>query len=156
MTEKTNAAAYTKRESVRLLCKSILNRLENDGSIAFPPRLRQVIQDEMFDLVGPYIWTDEDLREKTVQKMGARPEMLQNSEFSDSEQFRAARAVVKSSFGDDELNGFYFQKPVKTVAESLVGYMMRSSKIEEVFEEDANLEKHIVDVIKRFDLKQLH
>src|SRR4051812_47488865 len=101
----------THRETLRLLCKSIINRLENNKSISFPPRLRQVVQDEIYGLIGPFILTDEDLRERTLARVGAKAEMLQNSEFTESEQYRAAKAVVRNTFGHDELNGFYFQKP---------------------------------------------
>jgi hypothetical protein len=62
----------TQKETVRLLCKSILTRLENNKAISFPPRLRQVVQDEVFGLVKPFILTEEDLRERTLAKMGAK------------------------------------------------------------------------------------
>jgi hypothetical protein len=128
-----------------------MTRLENQKSIAFPPRLRQIVQDEVFNLVGPYILTDEDLRDRTISRMGAKAEILQDSKFSESEQYKAAKAVVKSTFGDDELNGFYFQKPLKSVAGVIVEYLMRSSHIDDVYETDEDLEKQIVDVVKKFD-----
>lgn len=150
------AAQSTQRETVRLLCKSIVTRLENRKSISFPPRLRQIVSDEIFTLVGPYILTDEDLREKTLAKIGARAEMLENSQFTDSDQYKAAKAVVRSSFGDDELNGFYFQKPLKNVANSMVQYFMRSSHIDDVYETDEDLEQEIVNLVKHFNPAELH
>lgn len=146
----------TGRDTVKLLCKSIITRLENDKSISFSPRLRQIVQDEVFGLVGPYILTDQDLREKALAKVGAKAEMLESSAFTDSDQYRAAKAVVRQSFGDDELNGFYFQKSVKHVATVISEYLMRSSHIDDVYETDEDLERHIVDVIKRFDAANLH
>src|SRR5262249_46484305 len=119
----------TERETVKLLCKSIITRLENRKAISFPPRLRQIVQEEVFGLVGPYILTDEDIRTRAIQKMGVRQEALQESGFSESDQFRTAKALVKSTLGDDELNGFYFQKPLRTVATSIAEYLMRSSHI---------------------------
>src|SRR2546421_475894 len=101
---------FTRRDTVRQLCKSILNRLENQKSISFPPRLRQIIQDELYGMIGPYILTEEDLKEKTLTRVGSKSEELENSEFAESDQYKAAKAVIKKSFGDDELNGFYFQK----------------------------------------------
>lgn len=146
----------TKRDTVRLLCKSIINRLENRKSIAFPARLRQVIQDEVCTLIGPYILTDEDLRDRTLAKIGARAEVLKDSQFTDSDQFKAARAVIRNSFGDDELNGFYFQKPVKTVAGTITEYFMRSSHIDDVYETDEDLERQIVEVVQKFNPADLH
>jgi hypothetical protein len=146
----------TQKETVRLLCKSIINRLENDKVIEFPPRLRQIIQDEIHGLVGPYILTEEDVRERALAKMGAKAEALANSQFTETDQYRTAKALVKSSIGDDELNGFYFQRPLKEVANTIAKYMMRSSHIDEVYETDEDLEKHIVEVIKKFDPNNLH
>ncbi len=146
----------TERESVRLLCKSIISRLENQKVISFAARLRQVIADEVFHLIGPVVLTDQDLRERALARIGASVEALKDSQFSESDQFKAARAIVRASFGDDELNGFYFQKPVKYVANSIASYFMRSSHIDDVYEADDEVEQKIVEVIKKFDPKQVH
>ena len=146
----------TQKETVRLLCKSIITRLENKKSISFPPRLRQVVQDEVFQLIGPFILTDEDLRDRTLAKMGAKAEVLQNSQFTESEQYRTAKSLVRSTFGDDELNGFYFQKPLKSVAEFITQFLMRSSHIDDVYETDEELERQIREVIQKFNPADLH
>lgn len=150
------AVQSTKKETVRLLCKSIVTRLENRKSISFPPRLRQIISDELFALIGPYVLTDEDLRDKTLAKIGARAEMLENSQFTDSDQYKTAKSIVRASFGDDELNGFYFQKPLKFVANTITQYFMRSSHIDDVYEMDEELEKQIVEIVKIFNPADLH
>ncbi len=146
----------TQRETLRLLCKSIITRLENHKAISFPPRLRQIVQDEVFGLIVPFVLTDEDLRERTLAKMGAKAEMLQDTAFTESDQYRAAKAVVRNSFGTDELNGFYFQKPPKIVANTIVEYLMRSSHIDDVYETDEDLEHQIVEVVKKFNPADLH
>ena len=146
----------TQKDTVRLLCKSIITRLENQKAITFPARLRQIVQDEVFSLVGPYILTDEDLRERTLAKMGAKAEALQGNQFAETDQYRAAKAVVRGTFGDDELNGFYFQKPLKTVANTIAQYLMRSSHIDDVYETDEDLEKQIVEVVQKFNPAELH
>ncbi len=146
----------TQRETARLLCKSIITRLENRKSIAFPPRLRQVIQDEVFGLVGPYIMTEEDLREKALAKIGAKADVLKDTQFTESEQFRTAKAMVRATFGDDELNGFFFLKPLKFVARTIAEYFMRSSHIDDVFETDDDLERQIVEVVQKFNPADLH
>jgi hypothetical protein len=146
----------THKETLRLLCKSIITRLENQKSISFPSRLRQIVQDEVYGLIGSFVFTDEDLREKTLAKIGAKAEMLQDSAFTDSEQYRAAKAVVRNSFGNDELNGFYFQKSPKFVANTIVQYLMRSSHIDDVYETDEDLEHQIVDIVQKFNPAELH
>ncbi len=146
----------TQRETVRLLCKSIINRLENHKAIAFAPRLRQVIQDEIFTLVGPLILTDEDVKERAQSKINSQAEVLSETETSDAERYRAAKTVVRNSFGDDFLNGFYFQRPLKAVANTLTEYFMRSSHIDDVYETDDDLEKQIVEVVRKFNPSELH
>jgi hypothetical protein len=146
----------TTRESVRLLCKSIITRLENRKSISFPPRLRQIVADEVFNLVGPYIVAEGDIRERALARMGARAELLQDTQFTESDQFRAAKAVVRASLGDDELNGFFFQKPLKSVANSIAAYLMRSSHIDDVYESDEELEKQIVETVQGFRVEDAH
>lgn len=154
--QSANQGIRTRTETVRLLCKSIITRLENQKAITFPVRLRQIVQEEVFGLISPFIFTEEDLRQKALAKMGAQVEALEGSKFTESDQYQAARAVVRRSFGDDELNGLYFQKPVKVIAGTVVSYLMRSSHIEDVYESDEDLERQIVDVIKRFDESALH
>jgi hypothetical protein len=146
----------TQRDTVRLLCKSIVTRLENQKSIAFPPRLRQIVQDEVFSLVGPYIMTDQDIKEKALARMGAKAESLGETGLAESDQFKAAKAVVRGTLGEDELNGFYFQKSLKEIAGVIVQYLMRSSHIDDVYETDEDLEKQIVDVVKKFNPADLH
>jgi len=146
----------TQRETLRLLCKSIITRLENHKAISFPPRLRQIVQDEVFGLIGPFVLTDEDLRERTLAKIGAKAEILQDSAFTESDQYRSAKAIVRSSFGTDELNGFYFQRPPKFVANEIVQYLMRSSHIDDVYETDEDLEQQIVELVKKFNPAELH
>lgn len=146
----------TQKETLRLLCKSIITRLENHKSISLPSRLRQIVQDEVYGLIGPFVLTDEDLRERALAKVGAKADMLQDSAFTDSEQYRAAKAVVRNTFGSDELNGFYFQKPPKHVANTIVQYLMRSSHIDDVYETDEDLEHKIVEIVQKFNPSELH
>ena len=145
----------TQRETLRQLCQNILTRLENNKAIIFAPRLRQVVADEVFGLVGPHVLTEQDLRERTLTRIGMKAELVDPS-VSESDQFRAAKSVIRQTFGDDELHGFFFQKPLKQVANVIVQYLMRSSHIDEVYESDEDLEHQIVDAVKRFDPTQLH
>lgn len=146
----------SKKENVRLLCKSIVTRLENQKSISFSPRLRQIVQDEVYSLVSPYIKTEEDIREKALEKMGANKEKIEDQGFTESEAFKAAKGMVRQNYGDDELNGFYFIRPLRSVAGMISGFMMRSGSIDEVYETDEDLEKMIVDMVKEFNPANAH
>ena len=146
----------TKRETVKNLFKSIVTRLSKDGAIEFPARLRQVVQDELYDLLGNHILTDQDLHERTLTKIGSSAEALLDAQLAESPQYRTARSIVRKGFGDDELNGFYFQKSLKVLAEQMSGYFMRSSHIDDVFETDEELGRQIVEEIKRFNPDHAH
>ncbi len=146
----------TQRDTVKLLCKSIVNRLENAKAITFSPRLRQIIQDELYSLLGPGILTEQDLRERALSRMGARAEALADSQFAESDQFKAAKAIVKSTFGDDELNGFFFQTSMRELATRVASYLMRSTHIDDVYETDDEIEKRVIDTIKGFNPENLH
>jgi hypothetical protein len=146
----------TRKENVLVLCKSIVTRLENSKSIAFPPRLRNVVAEEVHGLISPYIMTDEDIREKAIAKLGANADKVAEANFTESEGFKAARKMVREGLGDDELNGFYFLKPLKTVSGMIVSYLMRSASIDEVYETDEDLVKMIVEIVKGFNPANAH
>lgn len=138
------------------LCKLLVSRLESQKSIAFPTRLRQIVQDEMYGLIGPYILTDEDLREKAIVKIGGSVEQLQESGATDSAAYKTAHSIVREQFAQDPLNGFYLQKPLRQIAQLLAGYFMRSASIDEVYETDEDLEKMIIDYVRNFHPGNVH
>ena len=146
----------TNRDTVRLLCKSIVTRLENRKSISFPPRLRQIVQDELFGLVGPSIVSEQEVRERALAKMGAKADALQDTQIAESDQYKTAKSLVKAQLGDDELNGFYFQKPLRNDAKTISEYFMRSSHIDDVYETDDELEKQIIEIVQKFNPEELH
>lgn len=146
----------TNRETVRNLCKSLITRLENRKAISLSPRLRDIVRDEVFQLVGPFILTEEDLRLQTLQKIGASQEAIEDANLAESAPYRTARSLVRKSFGDDELNGLYFQRSLKIIADMIGDYLMRSSHIEEVYETDDDLQHMMVDIIRQFNPSQLN
>lgn len=146
----------TNRQTVLNLCKSILNRLENRKMIEFSPRLRSNIHDEMNSLIGPHVLTEEDIKEKAMNMMGASVDSLQDSQFTESEQFRTAKRMIRKDLGENELNGLYFVRTIKELSEALLGYFMNSQHIDEVYESDDEIQKEIVGVVKRFNPDNLH
>lgn len=146
----------TTRDTVKLLCKSIVNRLENGNAIELEAENRSQVESELVKIVGPHILTEQDLRERTLESLGARADDLVDSSFTETEQFRTARRVVRSQFGDDELNGLYFQRNIKTIAELAVKFFMDSPHIDEVFHSDDDLVKAIVQIVRKFRPAELH
>lgn len=146
----------TTRETVKHLCKSILNRLENQKAILFEATARQNLEEELLDRVGPSILTEQDLRERTLEMLGMSRDTLLDSDIGENEQYRTAKRMVRKSFGDDELRGLYYQESLKKISEKITGFLMDSDLVEDVFESDDELEKRIIETIRRFNPENLH
>ncbi len=110
----------------------------------------------MHGLIGPYILTDEDLRERAIQKIGGNIEQLQESGATESASFKTAQSMIREQLAQDPLNGFYLQKPLRQIAQLLAGYFMRSASIDEVYETDEDLEKMIIEYIRGFHPGHMH
>lgn len=146
----------TTRDTLKLLCKSIVTKLENHKAITFAPRLRQIVADEVYHLIGPYVMTDQEIREKAMAKMGSSKDALDESSFTETEAFKAAKRMIHEQVGQHQLAGFYFQKPVREVVLMVVSYLMRSASIDEVYETDEDLEKMILEWVKQFKPENVH
>jgi hypothetical protein len=147
-----NEMKTTNTESVKNLAKSILTRLENQKSILINPVVRDQLRNEIYALLQPAIVTEQDLHEQTLARIGATADQLQDTQITESAQYRAAKSIVRKTMGDDQLNGFYFQKNLKQIAIDVRKYLMSADHVEEVFETDDDLEQMVVDVIKRFSI----
>lgn len=148
--------AATTRDTVKALCKTLVTRLENQKIILFAPRLRNQIQDEVYKMLAPSILTDQDLRERTVSKLQASAEQLSDTGFTESEQYKTARGMVKHSFGDLEINGLYYQRTLKDLAGLITHYVMQSHLVDDVFESDEAIERAVVEMMRKFDPANLH
>lgn len=149
----------TTRDTVMSLSKSILTKLENRAAIEMPAEARQKVADEVFGLIGSRILTDQDLRERTLDKLGAAGDRMDDSqlrEVTESERYRVAKKMVRESFGDNELRGLYFQTNLKEIAGQISKYLMKSPNIDEVYASDDELEKTIVEIIQKFNPADLH
>jgi hypothetical protein len=149
-------AQPTRKDTVRLLCKHLISRLEHQGAIEFSPRVRQGVQDELWGKLASVVLTDEDFREKALAKIGGQTEAIQESALTETEAFRTARTMIKRELGQEELNGFYFQMPIRSVATEVRKYLMSSNLVEDVFESDEDLERKVVEMIQRFKPEDMH
>jgi len=147
---------FTKREHVKILSKNVISRLEQDQSIELNTRMRTNVYQDLFSKIETYILTDEDVRKRVIDKLGQKVEELQESEFTESDQYKAAKSMVMHQVGEHSVHGLYYQIPVKTLAQMIVQFVMNHSYVEEVFLSDEDLEKVIVEFIKKFQPDQLH
>ena len=141
----------TTRETVKLLCKNLLTRLRNNNAIDYNAEVRLALEDQLVERIGAAILTEEDLRSRALDMIGLSSEHVSDEEIGESEKFKTAKGIIRKDLGDDVLNGFYFQKTLKQIAEDVVLFLMENSQIDEVYEADDELERRIVDIVRRFD-----
>ena len=147
---------FTKKEHVRVLAKNVVSRLEQDQSIVLNMRMRQHVYQDLFLKLEPLILTDEDIREKVIAQMGQKAEALNDSGLAESDQFKAAKAVILGKYGENAVMGLYYQQSVKAVAKRIGEFLMNHHQVEDVFPSDEELEKSLVDFLKRFNPSELH
>jgi hypothetical protein len=147
---------FTKREHVKVLAKNVVTRLEQDEAIVLNPRMRQNIYQDLYLKLEPLILTDEEIREKVIGELGSKAESLSESNSAESDQFKAAKAVLMTKLGENAVMGLYYQRPVKNVAQIVGDFLMNHHLVEDVFPSDEELEKTIVDYFKKFNPEQLH
>jgi hypothetical protein len=125
---------YTKKEHVKALAKNVVSRLEQDEAIVLNPRTRQLVYQDLF----------------------LKLEDLDESGYTENEQYKAAKSVLMNKFAENAVAGLYYQRPVKSVAQEIGLFLMSHKQVEDVFPSDDELEKSIVEFLKRFNPSQLH
>ena len=146
----------TKKEHVKVLAKNVVTRLEQDEAIVLNPRNRQIVYQDLFLKLEPMILTDEEIRDKIISQLGLKAEELGETGYTENDQYRAAKSVMMNKLGENAVSGLYYQRPVKMVAQEIGAFLMNHSQVEDVFSSDDELEKAIVDYLKKFNPEQLH
>jgi len=147
---------FTKKEHVKILAKNVVSRLEQDQAIVLNPRDRQVIYEDLFTALSPQILTDDEVRVQILAQLGLKADTLVESGANESDQYKAARNVIMSKVGENAVMGLYYQKSIKSIALEIAQFLMNHKAVEDVFPSDEELEKTIVDFLKRFNPEQLH
>lgn len=143
-------------ESVKLLCQSILRRLESQRMIAVNKEERNQLLDDLSQQIKPQVLTQEDMEANVLSQIGTKTEELNDLHLTGGEAYRTVRQQWLSRHGEYEVDGLYFQKPIKYVAEWIIKFLFKHSAIEEVFSDDDKLLKTIVATIGTFRRSKLH
>jgi hypothetical protein len=147
---------FTKKEHVKVLAKNVVSRLEQDQNILLNPRTRQNVYQDLYLKIAPFVLTDEEIRERTLKEIGLKAEELSDTAYTESDQYRAARNILMGKLGENAVMGLYYQQPVRNVAQMIGHFLMGHLHVEDVFSSDEELEKTIVDFLKKFNPAQLH
>jgi hypothetical protein len=98
----------------------------------------------------------EDMEKNVLGSIGEKNEMLDELRLSGGEAYRTLKQSWLSRYGENEVDGLYFQEPVKYTADRVIKYLMKSKYVDEVFAEDLVLERTIVATIAGFLRSKLH
>lgn len=146
----------TNFETIKLLAQSVVRRLESQKMIAIIREQRNDLNDEMANFLAPYILTQEDMEKSVMESIGEKNEELDDLRLSGGEAYRTLKQSWLSKYGENEVDGLYFQEPVKYTADRLIKFLMKSKFVDEVFAEDLVLERTIVNSIGTFRRAKLH
>lgn len=146
----------TNLETIKLLAQSVIRRLESQKMIAILREQRNELCDDLAAFLAPHIFTQEDMEKNVMDQIGEKNEMLDELRLSGGEAYRTLKQTWLSKYGENEVDGLYFQEPVKYTADRVINYLMKSKFIDEVFAEDLLLERTIVATIAGFRRAKLH
>ncbi|MGE3260353.1 MAG: DUF507 family protein [Bacteriovoracia bacterium] len=146
----------TNFETIKLLAQSVVRRLESQKMIAISREQRAELCEDLARFLAPHVLTQEDMEKNVLGSIGEKNEMLDELRLSGGEAYRTLKQSWLSRYGENEVDGLYFQEPVKYTADRLIQYFMKSKFVEEVFAEDLVLERTIVGTIAGFRRAKLH
>ena len=146
----------TSFETIKLLAQSVVRRLESQKMIAIVREQRSEMAEDMAGFLAPHILTQDDMEKNVLDSIGEKNEKLDELRLSGGEAYRTLKQSWLSKYGENEVDGLYFQEPVKYTADRLIKYLFKSDFVEEVFADDLVLERTIVATIAGFRRAKLH
>lgn len=146
----------TNIETVKLLAQSVVRKLEAQKMIAIIREQRAELSDDLASFLAPHILTQEDMEKSVMDSIGEKNEMLDELRLSGGEAYRTLKQSWLSRYGENEVDGLYFQEPVKYTADRVIKFLLKSDFVDEVFADDLTLERAIVATIAGFRRAKLH
>ncbi len=146
----------TNYETIKLLAQSVTKRLESQRMIAIHREKRAELADDLAKSIAPYVLTQEDLEKNVMESIGEKNEELDDLRLSGGEAYRTLRQSWLSKYGENEVDGLYFQEPIRYTAGRIISFLMKCDFVDEVFSEDLILERTIVATIGSFRRAKLH
>lgn len=144
-------SATTNHNSLKLLTKSILNKLENQKFIVFNPKDRTELQDELFRRLSRSVLTEEDITNTVRQQVSAASEAISDSNITETDAFQSQKRAMKGRLSENEVRGFYLQNTLRAVCADVCKFLFDSRYVEDVFESDEVIQKLVMDTFQNFD-----
>ena len=153
---KTAGSKGTNIETIKLLAQSVVRRLESQKMVAIIREQRNELCEDLARFLAPHILTQEDMENNVMESIGEKNEKLDELRLSGGEAYRTLKQSWLSRYGENEVDGLYFQEPVKYTADRVIAFLMKSDYVDEVFGDDQTLERTIVGTIAGFRRAKLH
>lgn len=145
----------TTHNSLKILSKSILSRLENRKYIIFNPSKRGDLQTELYQMLSRNIVTDEDIVNEVRTQVTTHSEQLNDHNITETAAFQSRKRQVREQLGDNELHGFYFRGTLRDACIKVGKFLFDTSLVEDVFESDEAIHKLVMETIQNFDEKKV-
>jgi len=146
----------TSLETIKLLAQSVIRRLESQKMVAIIREKRVELAEDLATALSAHILTQDDMEKTVMDSIGEKNEMLDDLRLSGGEAYRTLKQNWLSKYGENEVDGLYFQEPIKYTADRVIAFLMKSKYVDEVFGEDEILERTIVATIAGFRRSKLH
>lgn len=141
----------TSQQSLKVLAKAIISKLENRKIIEFNPMKRNDLVEVYFKHLQRDVLTEEDLSEQTRKDVIARLGEVSDANLTESDAYRSQKKALKSKYEDNAVSGFYLKSPLRTVVQGSLKFLFDQPLIEDVFESDEVIQKLVMDAITTFD-----
>lgn len=146
----------TNFETIRLLSQSVIRKLESSKMIAIDREKRNELTEDLAKKMSSVVMTQEDMENNVLGSIGEKNEELDDLRLSGGEAYRTLRQSWLSKYGENEVDGLYFQEPIKYTAGRVIDFLMKAEFVDEVFADDLSLERTIVHTIGNFRRAKLH
>jgi hypothetical protein len=144
-------APKTNHHSLKLLAKSILNRLENRKFIVFNPKDRGALQEELVSRLSRYVLTEEDITNQVRGDVHKASEAIADSNIAEQEAFQSQKRALRARYEDNAIHGFYLKDTLRNVCVAVGQFLFDSSHVEDVFESDEAIHRLVMETIQQFD-----
>lgn len=145
----------TDNQTIILLVQQIIKRLESNRHIAIIRDQRDSLVEQTATAIRPLVLTHEDMENEVMGNLETKTEELEQLRLSGGEAYRTVRQRWLAKHGEHEVDGLYFQKPIKYIAESIIKFFFSCDLVDEIFAEDNVLLKTIVATIGSFRRSKL-
>ena len=151
MERSAEHGTQTNENSLRILSKVIVGKLENAKMIEFNPANRNDLREAFYRLLNNFMLTEQGLVNQVRGEIEAKMGKISDAELTQTEAFKMRKRALKEQYEDNKIVGFYLKTSLKDLATKAGDFFLRNSLVEEVFADDDEMRKLVLTSISTFD-----